>query len=219
MSPLAFDDDSAVERFRSFLRIRTVANEGTTNGANEEAVEFLKKIGENIGLKSKVYEYKAHRPILVLTLEGRDPSLSSICLNSHYDVVPVMRDYWKVDPFEGYMSVEDGKIYGRGTQDMKSVCMQYLEAMHDLIRRSKVNHSGGEGSTESLSPFLRTIHLTFQPDEETGGEYGMQQFVQTDEFKALNIGFALDEGIANPNDEYTVFYVSSTQLVELRASS
>jgi len=30
--------------------------------------------------------------------------------------------------------------------------------------------------------------------------------VETPEFKALNVGFALDEGIANPHDEFTVFY-------------
>lgn len=76
---------------------------------------------------------------------------------------------------------------------MKSVCMQYLEAMLRLLRGSA--RVGG---------FLRTVHLSFQPDEETGGEWGMQQWVQTAEFRALNVGFALDEGIANPNDEFTV---------------
>ena len=73
--------------------------------------------------------------------------------------------------------------------------MQYLEALLVLLRGS--NRVGG---------FLRTVHLSFQPDEETGGEWGMQQWVQSAEFKALNIGFALDEGIANPLDEFTVFY-------------
>lgn len=33
----------------------------------------------------------------------------------------------------------------------------------------------------------------------------MKKFVQTDSFKALNIGFALDEGMANPDEHFIVF--------------
>lgn len=33
----------------------------------------------------------------------------------------------------------------------------------------------------------------------------MEKFVVTDEFKALNIGFALDEGMASPTDEFIIF--------------
>jgi acetylornithine deacetylase/succinyl-diaminopimelate desuccinylase-like protein len=33
------------------------------------------------------------------TWHGEDPSLPSILLNSHYDVVPVVRQHWKHDPF------------------------------------------------------------------------------------------------------------------------
>jgi len=32
-------------------------------------------------------------------------------------------------------------------------------------------------------------------DEEIGGVTGMKLFVKSDDFKALNLGFALDEGI------------------------
>lgn len=34
----------------------------------------------------------------------------------------------------------------------------------------------------------------------------MKAFVTTNEFKALNVGFSLDEGIASPNEEFDVFY-------------
>jgi len=50
------------------------------------------------------------------------------------------------------------------------------------------------------------VHLTFVPDEEIGGVLGMKQFVKHEEFKKLNVGFALDEGLANPSDAFTVFY-------------
>lgn len=43
-------------------------------------------------------------------------------------------------------------------------------------------------------------------DEEIGGKSGMAKFVPTDDFKALNVGFALDEGIASPNETFDVFY-------------
>ncbi|XP_026054608.1 aminoacylase-1-like [Carassius auratus] len=35
---------------------------------------------------------------------------------------------------------------------------------------------------------------------------GMETFVKLPEFQKLNIGFALDEGLANPTNAYTVFY-------------
>ncbi len=34
----------------------------------------------------------------------------------------------------------------------------------------------------------------------------MTKFVKTPEFKDLNVGFCLDEGLANPTDAFTVFY-------------
>ena len=52
----------------------------------------------------------------------------------------------------------------------------------------------------------RTIHLTFVPDEEVGGVDGMAKFVQSPEFKALNVGFSLDEGLAGPDKEIPLYY-------------
>ncbi len=50
----------------------------------------------------------------VMTWKGTDPSLSSILLNSHMDVVTAMRASWNTDPF---VAVEhDGWIQCRGTQ-------------------------------------------------------------------------------------------------------
>ncbi|TNN84334.1 Aminoacylase-1A [Liparis tanakae] len=53
---------------------------------------------------------------------------------------------------------------------------------------------------------MRTVHLMFVPDEEVGGHKGMETFVKQPEFQELNIGFALDEGLANPGEAFTVFY-------------
>ena len=43
-------------------------------------------------------------------------------------------------------------------------------------------------------------------DEEIGGVDGMCKWLETEHFKSLNMGFALDEGLANPTDAFTVFY-------------
>uniref|UniRef100_A0A8B9P8N5 N-acyl-aliphatic-L-amino acid amidohydrolase n=1 Tax=Apteryx owenii TaxID=8824 RepID=A0A8B9P8N5_APTOW len=104
---------------------------------------------------------------------------------------PLVPEHWTYPPFEAVKDSQ-GNIYARGAQDMKCVSIQYLEA----IRRLKA-----EGKC-----FARTIHLTFVPDEEVGGHKGMEMFVQRPEFKALNVGFALDEGLASPSDTFSVFY-------------
>lgn len=43
-------------------------------------------------------------------------------------------------------------------------------------------------------------------DEEIGGVDGMETFVHTDDFRSLNIGFSLDEGMASPTQDYVLFY-------------
>lgn len=43
-------------------------------------------------------------------------------------------------------------------------------------------------------------------DEEKGGALGMEKFVPSKDFVDLNVGFALDEGIASPNETFDVFY-------------
>jgi len=112
-------------------------------------------------------------------------------LNSHTDVVPVFPEHWTYPPFSAHKD-EKGDIYGRGTQDMKCVGIQHIEA----VRRLK----------EAGKTFKRTIHLVFVPEEEVGGLDGMKLFVHTPEFKAMNVGFGLDEGIAGPGEELPLFY-------------
>ncbi|CAK8688959.1 unnamed protein product [Clavelina lepadiformis] len=123
--------------------------------------------------------------------KGKDPTLPSILLNSHTDVVPVYEDHWKYDAFAA-VKEKNGDIYARGAQDMKCVGIQYLEA----IRKLK-----NDGHC-----FDRNIHVSFVPDEEIGGSKGMESFVESPEFKELNIGLALDEGLASPDDDYIAFY-------------
>lgn len=43
-------------------------------------------------------------------------------------------------------------------------------------------------------------------DEEIGGADGMQKFAKSDEFRALNVGVAFDEGAPFPTKEIVMFY-------------
>lgn len=124
---------------------------------------------------------------------GSHPDLPSVLLNSHYDVVPAMDELWNTDPFAAVKDDVTGRIYGRGTQDMKCVCVQYLVAIARLRKAGFVPK--------------RTVHLSFVPDEEIGGFDGINRLLSSNDWKAvLPVGIAMDEGLANPGDAFTVFY-------------
>lgn len=110
---------------------------------------FLRKQATRLNLPIAVH-YPAHpeKPVVIITWNGTDPTLPSIILNSHMDVVPVFDEYWTHPPFGAEIDTE-GRIYARGTQDMKSVGIQYLSAIWSLKN---------EGSTPK-----RTIHVVFVP--------------------------------------------------------
>ena len=62
----------------------------------------------------------------------------------------------------------------------------------------------GDRAFLTVMPVCHSIHLV--SDEEIGGKDGMRAYLQSEHFKTLNLGFALDEGLANPTDAFTVFY-------------
>jgi aminoacylase len=166
-------------------------------------VEFLRKLADDLGLNFTV-EYPASKPIVILTWIGSQPELKSILLNSHMDVVPVFEEFWTHKPFAADID-EDGKIFARGSQDMKCVATQYLGAIRKL-KKDKVQ-------------LQRTIHVVFVPDEENFGPDGWKVFANTKAFDKMNVGFALDEGIASPSDVYAVFYGEKTCWREFRSLS
>ncbi|KAK3767604.1 hypothetical protein RRG08_003865 [Elysia crispata] len=177
----------SVTRFRKYLRINTIQ----PSPNYYPALDFLKQEAEEIGLDFKVIETGLEgKPLGLMTWKGSNPSLKSILLTSHMDVVPVFPDEWKYEPFSAHKD-EKGDIFARGSQDMKCVTSWYLES----LRRLK-----SEGKS-----FARTIHLLFTADEEIGSKPTMK-FVETQEFKDLNASFGLDEGIANPGSKMRVFY-------------
>ncbi|KAF8405739.1 hypothetical protein HHK36_007816 [Tetracentron sinense] len=179
------EQDSPVSRFQQYLRIKTAH----PNPDYASAVSFLSSQAQSIGLKTLTLEFAPGKPLLLLTWPGSNPSLPSILLNSHLDSVPAEPSKWLHPPFSATRS-SDGKIYARGSQDDKCIGMQYLEAIRNL---------------PDFIP-LRTIHISYVPDEEIGGLDGIAKFANSKEFKDLNVGFMLDEGQASTTDEFRVFY-------------
>ncbi|EDV25194.1 Aminoacylase-1 [Trichoplax sp. H2] len=180
------EEHPAVTVFREYLRINTISSEADYDACTK----LLQRLAAEIDLPMRVIEVLPNRPVVLITWEGTDPTLGSLLLNSHTDVVPVYLEHWIHDPFAAIKTPE-GDIYARGTQDMKCVGIQYIEAIRRLKKEGK--------------RFKRTIHMSFVPDEERGGREGMQLFCKHEEFKKLNIAYALDEGLANPTEEFIVY--------------
>ncbi|XP_016977913.1 aminoacylase-1B [Drosophila rhopaloa] len=192
MSTANWESNKEIQYFREYLRIPSVH----PNPNYEPCVEFLKRQAKDLDLPIKVYHpLNVENPVVVLTWEGLEKTLPSVLLNSHMDVVPVFPENWTHSPFGAEID-EEGRIFARGSQDMKCVGMQYLAAIRALKK--------------SGLRCKRTIHISFVPDEELGGFKGMAYFVTSKEFKSLNIGFSLDEGIASPTSEFPVFYAERT---------
>src|SRR5258706_11300469 len=79
------------------------------------------------------------------------PAVEGGCvLSGHTDVVPVDGQPWTSDPFA--IVERDGRLYGRGTCDMKGFLALALAAVPDLI---------------AARP-RKPVHLAFSYDEETG---------------------------------------------------
>jgi len=191
------DDSAAVALFKSLLKYRTISGEGPTSGAYKECADFLRGQLAQLGFEARAVEFVPNKPVVLATLVGSEPHLPSLLINGHYDVVPVMKDKWTKPAFEAVEEKQpDGrvKLYARGTQDMKCVCAQYLVALSRLLAKRK--------------NFRRTLHVTYVPDEEIGGMDGMNEFLNSDIYlkHVAPVALALDEGLANPEDAFTVFY-------------
>ncbi|KAL8459521.1 hypothetical protein ACS0TY_036857 [Phlomoides rotata] len=183
-------ESNPISRFRNYLRINTA--HPTPDYA--AAVNYLTAFAATIPTLQirTLYLTTPDKPLLLITLPGSNPSLPAVLFNSHLDSVPAEPSKWLHHPFAADLS-DDGKIYARGAQDDKCIGMQYLEAIREL--KSSVDFNS-----------VRTLHISYVPEEEIGGFDGMMKFVESREFQELNIGFMLDEGQASVTDDFRVFY-------------
>src|SRR5712692_4700807 len=107
-------------------------------------------------------EHTARHPRVNVVASRRGGSGPVVHLNGHIDVVPA-GDGWTVDPFAGV--VRDGKIFGRGTCDMKAGIAAAVFAA-EAIRRAGVAMPGA-------------IEISGTVDEESGGFAGVAHLAHT----------------------------------------
>ena len=99
---------------------------------------------------------------LVYAEKRVDPLRPTVLVYAHYDVMPPEPlDLWRTPPFE--LTVADGRVWGRGTDDDKGQALIQVKAFEYLVREGLLRHNVKfifEGEEEigspSLNGFLRT---------------------------------------------------------------
>jgi acetylornithine deacetylase len=140
------------------------------SGPNYSAAELLARLvhfdttshKSNLALVAFVEDYLAQHGLASHLVSNADASKASlyasigpvdvpgVALSGHTDVVPVEGQMWSSDPF--VLTERDGRLYGRGSADMKGFLACVLAAVPDFIRRK----------------LAVPIHLAFSYDEEIG---------------------------------------------------
>jgi succinyl-diaminopimelate desuccinylase len=86
-------------------------------GNEHQCSLYLAGILEDAGYRIELSEFADGRSNLVARLGGEADNDLPICFTGHMDTVPLGNEIWSYEPFGG--EIHDGKIYGRGTTDMK----------------------------------------------------------------------------------------------------
>ena len=116
-----------LEITRELVQIETM----NPPGRELECAHYVGKLLQDAGLQVSYHEFAGGRTSVVARLAGASGK-PSICFGGHLDTVPLGAKPWSKDPFAG--EVSDGKIYGRGTTDMKAGVAAYIWAALQLAR-------------------------------------------------------------------------------------
>ena len=150
----------AVAFTSAMIRIPTINPPGDLY---EECARFIGHVLADCGFETEYYAAEgrpehtvAHPRINVVGTRRGRADRPVVHLNGHFDVVPA-GDGWTVDPWGG--EVRDGKIYGRGSCDMKAGIAAAVFAS-EAIRRAGIELNG-------------TVEISGTVDEESGGFAGV----------------------------------------------
>ncbi|MDZ7710897.1 MAG: M20 family metallopeptidase [Roseovarius sp.] len=110
-------------------------------GNEFDCATFLADILEDAGFEIMLHDWQSQRPNLIATLPATEtPARDALVYSGHLDTVPLGQAEWTVDPFAG--EIRDGRLYGRGTSDMKSgvaACvMAGLALAREPVRRAEI---------------------------------------------------------------------------------
>ena len=128
---------------------RLVAMDTTSRNSNLELIDFIADHLARLGVHGRlVHDESGRKANLYATLGPSDKP--GIALSGHTDVVPIDGQKWNSDPW--LLTEHDGRLFGRGTADMKAFLGILLVKAPEMLRR------------EPTTP----IHLVFTYDEEVG---------------------------------------------------
>lgn len=117
--------------------------------SNLELIRFIQEYLKKLGVDSELFHNaEGTKANLFATIGSHEQG--GIVLSGHTDVVPVEGQNWTVDPF--CLSEKDGRLYGRGTADMKGFLASVLASVPSFQAR----------------PLKQPVHLAFSYDEEVG---------------------------------------------------
>lgn len=130
--------------------IRTLIGFDTTSrDSNLDLIHHVKDYLGDLGVASTlVFDAEKRKANLYATLGPADRP--GIMLSGHTDVVPVDGQDWASDPF--LLDERDGRLYGRGSADMKGFVAVALAMVPQFL----------------AAGLKRPIHLAFSCDEEVG---------------------------------------------------
>ncbi len=128
---------------------RLIAFDTTSSKSNLELIAWVESYLAGHGVASRrVASADGSKANLLATI---GPCVEGgVVLSGHTDVVPVKGQPWTSDPF--VLTPRDGKLYGRGTCDMKGFLALALAAVPDILAATPA----------------RPAHLAFSYDEEVG---------------------------------------------------
>jgi len=119
--------------------------QGNEKGVQEIVIKKLKELQLGVDVWDPAYQELSKSEYFVASRDSYEGSPNvvgvlkgtgggrSVILNGHIDVVPEGdRTKWKHDPFSG--AIEGGKMFGRGTTDMKGGNVALILAMESVIK-------------------------------------------------------------------------------------
>lgn len=142
----------ALELAQSLVRMNTVSC-----NSNLELIHFVRDELHRLGVASRLtWNADKTKANLFATLGEGKPA--GVILSGHTDTVPWDGQDWTLDPLGAI--VKDGRLYGRGSADMKSFIAIALASAPAFL--------------ESAAPFA--IHFAFSYDEEVGC-FGVRELI------------------------------------------
>ena len=121
----------------------------TSRNSNLALIDWVGRYLSDWGIESRrTYDADRRKANLFATIGPNDGG--GVVLSGHTDVVPVDGQAWDSDPFT--MMEKDGRLYGRGTADMKSFLAIALAHVPDFLEHD----------------LKRPLHLALSYDEEVG---------------------------------------------------